>query len=111
MVIGRLETYDVSEHPPKVAKRIRVAATTPVNLNISAASLETLIETSVSWNRQTKLETISSKRSEVVFYLISQTGSIYFKSTIVLFIFVSFPNLIGSQILILFDYLDPSGCD
>jgi vacuolar protein sorting-associated protein 13A/C len=74
MVIGRLETYDVSEHPPKVGKRIRVAATTPVNLNISAASLEALIETSVSWNGQTALETISSKRSEVVFYLYIANG-------------------------------------
>ncbi|XP_078179744.1 uncharacterized protein LOC144573852 isoform X2 [Carex rostrata] len=62
--IFKLETYDVSEHPPKVGKRIRVAATTPVNLNISAAGLEALIETSVSWNRQNELETISSKRSE-----------------------------------------------
>ena len=79
MVNGRLETYDVSEHPPKVGKRIRVAATTPVNLNISAASLEALIETSVSWNRQNELETISSKKSEVVFYLILQVGSIMFE--------------------------------
>ncbi|KAJ1696999.1 hypothetical protein LUZ63_005511 [Rhynchospora breviuscula] len=62
--IFKLETYDVSEHPPKVGKRIRVAATTPINLNVSAANLETLIETAVSWSRQNELEAISSKRSE-----------------------------------------------
>ncbi|KAJ3675683.1 hypothetical protein LUZ60_004725 [Juncus effusus] len=62
--IFKLETYDVSEHPPKVGKRVRVAAATPLNVNVTSANLETLIETWVSWNRQIELETLSSKKSE-----------------------------------------------
>jgi len=63
--IFKFETYDTSEHPPsKVGKRIRVAATSPLNANLSSANLELLIETLVSWRRQIDLENKSSTKSE-----------------------------------------------
>ncbi|XP_073012998.1 uncharacterized protein [Typha latifolia] len=63
--IFKLETYDTSENASsKVVKRVRVAATSPLNLNISAANLETLTETIVSWNRQADIEYKSSKKNE-----------------------------------------------
>lgn len=63
--IFKVETYDTSEHPPsKVGKRVRVAATTPVNLNVSAANLEILTETLVSWSRHNDIEQKSSRKNE-----------------------------------------------
>lgn len=63
----RVETYDTSEQPPsRVGKRVRVAATSIVNLNVSAANLETLMETLVSWSRHNDLEQKSSRKSEVI---------------------------------------------
>jgi vacuolar protein sorting-associated protein 13A/C len=62
--IFKFETYDTSEHPPsKVGKRIRVAATSPLNANLSSANLELLIETLVSWRRQIDLEKDSSMKN------------------------------------------------
>ena len=61
----RVETYDANEHQPsKVGKRVRVAATSTVNLNVSAANLETLTETLVSWSRHNDLEQKSSRKRE-----------------------------------------------
>ncbi|KAL6634351.1 hypothetical protein ACP70R_027022 [Stipagrostis hirtigluma subsp. patula] len=63
--IFKFETYDTSEHPPsKVGKRIRVAATSPLNANLSSANLDLLIETLVSWRRQIDLEKKSSIKNE-----------------------------------------------
>ncbi|XP_062219043.1 uncharacterized protein LOC133918926 [Phragmites australis] len=63
--IFKFETYDTSEHPPsKVGKRIRVAATSPLNANLSSANLDLLIETLVSWRRQIDLERKSSIKNE-----------------------------------------------
>lgn len=51
--IFKLETYDTTEGPLlKVGKRVRIAATSTLNLNVSAANLETLVETVASWQRQ-----------------------------------------------------------
>uniref|UniRef100_A0ACD5YZI2 Uncharacterized protein n=1 Tax=Avena sativa TaxID=4498 RepID=A0ACD5YZI2_AVESA len=62
--IFKLETY-TSEHPPsKVGKRIRVAATSPLNANLSSANLDLLIETLLSWRRQIDIEKISPIRNE-----------------------------------------------
>lgn len=52
-----------------IGKRIRVAATTIVNLNLSAASLEVLTETMVSWNKQNDLEQKLLRRNEVIKYV------------------------------------------
>ncbi|XP_062223332.1 uncharacterized protein LOC133922148 [Phragmites australis] len=63
--IFKFETYDTSEHPPsKVGKRICVAATSPLNANLSSANLDLLIETLVSWRRQIDLEKKSSIKNE-----------------------------------------------
>ncbi|KAH7682946.1 Vacuolar protein sorting-associated protein 13 [Dioscorea alata] len=63
--IFKFETYDTNgQSPNKIGKRIRVAATTIVNLNLSAASLEVLTETMVSWNKQNDLEQKLLRRNE-----------------------------------------------
>lgn len=63
--IFKFETYDTSEHPPsKVGRRIRVAATSPLNANLSSSNLDMLIETLISWRRQIDLEKKSSIRNE-----------------------------------------------
>ncbi|PKA57778.1 hypothetical protein AXF42_Ash015155 [Apostasia shenzhenica] len=63
--IFKLETYNTNEHPPsKIGKRIRVAATSSLNLNFSASNLETIIEAFVSRRRQNDLEHKLSRKSE-----------------------------------------------
>ncbi|KAL6841988.1 hypothetical protein ACP4OV_028188 [Aristida adscensionis] len=63
--IFKFETYDTSEHPPsKVGKKIRIAATSPLNANLSSANIDLLIETLVSWRRQIDLEKQSSSKNE-----------------------------------------------
>ncbi|KAL6576075.1 hypothetical protein OROHE_000546 [Orobanche hederae] len=55
--IFKLETYDTnSSHPVKVGKRMRVAATSTLNVNLSAANVGTLAQTMDSWRRQRELE-------------------------------------------------------
>uniref|UniRef100_A0A7N0UXF0 PH domain-containing protein n=1 Tax=Kalanchoe fedtschenkoi TaxID=63787 RepID=A0A7N0UXF0_KALFE len=55
--IFKFETYDTGGEPlPGTGKRVRIAATSILNLNISAANLETFAETVVSWRRQMELE-------------------------------------------------------
>uniref|UniRef100_A0A0D9VFX1 C2 domain-containing protein n=1 Tax=Leersia perrieri TaxID=77586 RepID=A0A0D9VFX1_9ORYZ len=63
--IFKFETYDTSKHPPsKVGKRIRVAATSPLNVNLSSANIDLLVETLISWRRQIDLEIKSSIRNQ-----------------------------------------------
>lgn len=63
----RFETYDTDEPLRKrVGKRVRVAATSTVNLNISAANLETLAESIVSWRRQEEFDQKSVNGNEVI---------------------------------------------
>ncbi|KAJ4956285.1 hypothetical protein NE237_013068 [Protea cynaroides] len=63
--IFKFETYknnlDISSG---VGKRVRVAATSIVNVNISAVTIETLAETIVSWGRQADFEQKSVKLNE-----------------------------------------------
>lgn len=66
-MLFRLETYYTSKNSQsKVGKQIRFSATTSLNLNVSAANLETLTETIVSWGRQNDVEHKSSKKVEVL---------------------------------------------
>lgn len=63
--IFKFETYDTNLHPPaRLGKRVRVAATSILNLNLSAANLETLAETIVSWRRQMEFEQKAKKLNE-----------------------------------------------
>ncbi|CAL9040995.1 unnamed protein product [Musa banksii] len=63
--ILKLETYYTSKNSQsKVGKQIRFSATTSLNLNVSAANLETLTETIVSWGRQNDVEHKSSKKED-----------------------------------------------
>lgn len=63
--IFKLETYNTSEHSQSnVGKRVRVAATSSLNFNVSAANLETIMDTFTSWERQNNLGQTLSKKTE-----------------------------------------------
>ncbi|XP_042475866.1 uncharacterized protein LOC122057714 isoform X2 [Macadamia integrifolia] len=62
--IFKFETYNNLDISSRVGKRVRVAATSIVNVNISAANIETFAETIVSWRRQTEFEQKSVKLYE-----------------------------------------------
>ncbi|XP_050374958.1 uncharacterized protein LOC126792594 [Argentina anserina] len=63
--IFKLETYDTNLHSPsEFGKTVRIAATSIVNLNVSAANLETCIGTILSWRRQLDLERKAKKITE-----------------------------------------------
>ncbi|KAK1591812.1 hypothetical protein Q3G72_014066 [Acer saccharum] len=63
--IFKFETYDTNVHPPlRLGKRVRVAATNILNINVSAANLETFVETILSWRRQLELEQKAIKLNE-----------------------------------------------
>ncbi|KAK9136608.1 hypothetical protein Sjap_007202 [Stephania japonica] len=55
--IFKFETYDTNASlPERIGKRIRIAATSILNLNLTAASLETFIETVTSWRKHMRIE-------------------------------------------------------
>ncbi|KAI7993232.1 putative vacuolar protein sorting-associated protein 13A [Camellia lanceoleosa] len=63
--IFKFETYDTNLQPPsRLGKRARVAATSILNINLSAANLDTFAETMVSWRRQRELEQKAMKFTE-----------------------------------------------
>ncbi|CAN1281796.1 Intermembrane lipid transfer protein vps13A [Linum perenne] len=63
--IFKFETYDTNVHPPsRVAKRVRIAATSILNINISAANLETTVGTICSWRKQLELDEKATKLNE-----------------------------------------------
>ncbi|KAF5202036.1 Vacuolar protein sorting-associated protein 13c [Thalictrum thalictroides] len=63
--IFKFETYDTSSWlTSSFGKRVRIAATSPVNLNISAANLDTFAETIISWRRHAELEQKSTNINE-----------------------------------------------
>ncbi|KAK3025351.1 hypothetical protein RJ639_043860, partial [Escallonia herrerae] len=64
--IFKFETYDTNVHPPsRLGKRARIAATSTMNINLSAANLEAFTETVISWRRQRELEQKAAKLNEV----------------------------------------------
>ncbi|KAG2726780.1 hypothetical protein I3760_01G128300 [Carya illinoinensis] len=63
--IFKFETYDTNAHQPsRLGKRVRVAATNILNVNVSAANLETLVGSILSWRRQLELEQKAAKLNE-----------------------------------------------
>ncbi|XP_071698618.1 uncharacterized protein [Rutidosis leptorrhynchoides] len=63
--IFKFETYDTNEQcQSTIGKRARIAATSILNINISAASIDTLAETMVSWRRLRELEQKAIKSEE-----------------------------------------------
>ncbi|KAF9594340.1 hypothetical protein IFM89_030469 [Coptis chinensis] len=63
--IFKFETYETSSClPSSIGKRVRIAATSTVNLNVSAANLETFAQTISSWRRHAELEHKSTKTNE-----------------------------------------------
>lgn len=62
----RYETNDTGGNPlAGTEKRVRVAATSILNLNITAANLDAFAGTVVSWRRQMELEERAIKLKEV----------------------------------------------
>lgn len=53
------------QSPPRFGKRLRVSTTTAVNVNASAANLETMTESIMSWRRQMLLEQKNSQKNAV----------------------------------------------
>ncbi|XP_010500318.2 PREDICTED: uncharacterized protein LOC104777719 [Camelina sativa] len=63
--IFKMETYDTAlNQSSKPGKRLRIAATNILNINVSAANLETLGDAVVSWRRQLELEERAAKMKE-----------------------------------------------
>ncbi|XP_057809782.1 uncharacterized protein LOC131024279 [Salvia miltiorrhiza] len=55
--IFKLETYETNlSQPVRIAKRVRVAATTILNVNLSAANVDTLAQATASWRKHRELE-------------------------------------------------------
>lgn len=63
--IFKFETYETNVHTSsRQGKRVRIAATNTVNINLSASNLETFIDTILSWRRQLELEQRTTKLIE-----------------------------------------------
>lgn len=64
---SRFETYDTNVHSPsELGKTVRIAATSILNINVSAANLETFVGSILSWRRQLELEQKAKKINEVI---------------------------------------------
>ncbi|XP_044485071.1 uncharacterized protein LOC123210663 isoform X2 [Mangifera indica] len=63
--IFKFETYDTSVRPTSsIGKRVHVTATNILNINVSAANVETFVETILSWRRQLEFEQKTIKLHE-----------------------------------------------
>ncbi|GMH18990.1 hypothetical protein Nepgr_020831 [Nepenthes gracilis] len=63
--IFKFETYDTYAHPTQgLGKRVRIAAPSILNINVTAANLDTFTEAIVSWRRQRELEEKAAKINE-----------------------------------------------
>ncbi|PPS09246.1 hypothetical protein GOBAR_AA11376 [Gossypium barbadense] len=63
--IFKFETYDINVNSSSIiGKRMHIAATNIVNINVRAMNLDTLIETILSWRRQLELDQKATKLIE-----------------------------------------------
>ncbi|KAM3341348.1 putative protein isoform X1 [Capsicum galapagoense] len=63
--IFKFETYETNLHPPsRVGTRVRVAATSILNINLSTANLDVLGQAVESWSKQRELEKKAIKIKE-----------------------------------------------
>lgn len=63
----RFETYETNLHPPsRVGTRVRVAATSILNINLSAANIDVLGQAVESWRKQRELEKKAIKIKVIV---------------------------------------------
>ncbi|XP_015087740.1 uncharacterized protein LOC107031055 isoform X1 [Solanum pennellii] len=63
--IFKFETYETNLHPPsRVGTRVRVAATSILNINLSSANLDVLGQSVESWRKQRELEKKAIKMKE-----------------------------------------------
>lgn len=97
LTFSRFETYDTNVHSPsEFGKTVRIAATSILNINVSAANLETFVGSILSWRRQLDLEQKAKKINEVIqsLHVASITFHIY---VYIYIIFFSFSLLVGVQ--------------
>ncbi|WVZ12338.1 hypothetical protein V8G54_016868 [Vigna mungo] len=60
--IFKFETFDTNAQSPSgVGKRVRISATSMLNVNVSAANLESFVGSILSWRQQLELEEKTSK--------------------------------------------------
>lgn len=98
--IFKFETYDTTEQSQStIGKRARVAATSIVNINISAASIDTLAETMVSWRRLKELEQKAIKLDEESnSHSIGEDGSVFSALDVDDFQTVNIENRLGCDV-------------
>jgi len=67
----RFETFDTNAQSPSgVGKRVRISATSILNVNVSAANLESFVGSILSWRQQLELEEKTSKLNAVKFRIL-----------------------------------------
>lgn len=98
--IFKFETYDTNEQRQSIlGKRARIAATSILNINISAASIDTFAETIVSWRRLRELEEKAIKsEEETSSHTIGEDGSIFSALDVDDFQTVTVENRLGCDI-------------
>nr|GEV02157.1 vacuolar protein sorting-associated protein 62 [Tanacetum cinerariifolium] len=98
--IFKFETYDTTEQSQStIGKRARIAATSILNINISAASIDTLAETMVSWRRLKELEQKAIKLDEESnSHSIGEDGSVFSALDVDDFQTVNIENRLGCDI-------------
>nr|XP_043635621.1 uncharacterized protein LOC122606820 [Erigeron canadensis] len=98
--VFKFETYDTNEQSQtRIGKRARIAATSILNINISAASIDTFAEAVASWRRLRELEQKAIKTEEETnSSSIGEDGSIFSALDIDDFQTVTVENRLGCDI-------------
>ncbi|KAK1425949.1 hypothetical protein QVD17_14616 [Tagetes erecta] len=98
--ILKFETYDTNEEfQSKLGKRARIAATSILNINISAANINTFAETIASWRRLRELEQKAIKSEEEIrSHSVNEDGSIFFALDVEDFQTMTIENRLGCDI-------------
>ncbi|XP_035834787.1 uncharacterized protein LOC110887015 isoform X3 [Helianthus annuus] len=95
----KFETYDTNECQSKLGKRARVAATSILNVNLSAASIDTFAETIASWGRLKELEQKAVKsEEETSSHSVGEDGSIFSALDVEDFQTITVENRLGCDI-------------
>ncbi|KAL8205058.1 hypothetical protein R6Q57_010681 [Mikania cordata] len=100
--IFKFETYDTNgQYQSRLGKRVRIAATSIVNINISTANIDTFAETIASWKRLRELEQKAIKSyEEANSHSIGEDGSIFSALDVDDFQTVTIENRLGCDIYV-----------
>ncbi|KAD5802908.1 hypothetical protein E3N88_14268 [Mikania micrantha] len=97
--ILKFETYDTNEESQsKLGKRAQIAATSILNTNISAASIDTFAETITSWRRLREFEQKEIMSEKTSNHSVSEDGSIFSALDVEDFQTVIIENRLGCDI-------------